>query len=104
MRDDTPSVYLLTGPAGAAKAAYARLLANRGVVAVVAGTPEETADSLAAHVEAGRDAFLDQDLDVAERDRCKALVEELGGEWCSINFTVDHGPLADRLEGATDRG
>jgi NADP-dependent 3-hydroxy acid dehydrogenase YdfG len=104
MRDDTPSVYVLTGPAGRAKAAYAHALAEHGVIAVAAGTPEETSNILAAHVEAGRDAFIDHDVDAATRDRYKALVEELGGEWCSINFTVDHGPLADRLEGTTDRG
>jgi len=98
MRDDTPSVYLLTGSAGPAKAAYARALADNGVIAVEPGTAKATAADLAAHVQAGRDAFIDHEIDTAERDRFKALVEELGGEWCLINFTVDHGPLADRLD------
>jgi hypothetical protein len=104
MRDDTPSVYLLTGPTGPAKAAYARALAYNGVVAVEPGTAEATAAELAAHVQAGRDAFIDHEIEAAERDRFKALIEEHGGEWCLINFTVDHGPLAGRLKGATDRG
>jgi hypothetical protein len=102
MRDDTPCVYLLTGPAGPAKAAYARALADQGVVAVEAGTADETAASLTDHVRAGRDAYIDHVIEPSDRDRYKGLVEELGGEWCLINFTVDHGPLADRLDGATE--
>jgi hypothetical protein len=111
MRDDTPSVYLLAGPAGPAKAAYVRALEDRGIDAVPTGTAEEVEASLIAHVEAGRDVFIDDELaEPGERARCKALVEAHGGQWCLINFTVDHTPLAGRLEGVavregvTDRG
>ena len=98
MRDDTPAVYLLAGPAGPAKAAYVRALIDHGVAEVVAGSPAQTAASLVDHVRAGRDSFLDHDTGaVEERDRYKALVEEHGGEWCLINFTVDHAPLTDLL-------
>jgi hypothetical protein len=109
MRDDTPSVYLLAGPAGPAKSAYAQVLIEHGVAEVAVGSPGLTADgrigeaahTLVEHVRTGRDAFLDHELvPVDERDRYKALVEEHGGQWCLINFTVDHSPLATRF-GAT---
>jgi hypothetical protein len=97
MRDDTPAVYLLAGPAGPAKAAYARALADQGVVEVPPGSPGQV---LVEHLQTGRDAFLDHDRVPAEdRERFKALVEEHGGEWCLITFTVDHTPLASRLGG-----
>jgi hypothetical protein len=94
MRDDIPAVYLLAGPAGPAKAAYADTLIDHGVIEVRPGELSTLID----HVRAGRDAFLDQDLVPTEdRDRYKTLVEDHGGEWCLINFTVDHTPLVDRL-------
>ncbi len=87
-------MYLLAGPAGPAKAAYARVLIDHGVVEVCPAT----AATLVEHVQAGRDAFLDHDLFPAdESDRYRALVEEHGGQWCLINFGVDHSPLAARL-------
>jgi hypothetical protein len=106
MRDDTPSVYLLAGPAGPAKSAYARVLIEHGVAEVEVRSAErspdgrvaETAHTLIEHVRTGRDAFLDHDLvPVDERDRYKALVEEHGGQWCLITFTVDHSALANRF-------
>jgi hypothetical protein len=98
MRDETPSVYLLAGPTGPAKAAYARALTEHGVVEVRPESPAQTASTLVEHVRTGHDVFIDHDLVPAEdRDQYKALVEEHGGEWCLINFTVDHTPLAARL-------
>jgi hypothetical protein len=95
MRDDTPSVYLLAGPASPAKAAYAKVLADHGVAEVPAAADDGLAELLLAHLDNGRDAFIDHDLaDTGERDRCKALVEEHGGQWCLINFSVDHTALA----------
>jgi hypothetical protein len=97
MRDDTPAVYVLAGPAGPGKAAYADALVTRGVVRI------DTPDDVVEHVAAGRDVFL-ATADPAERDRCKALAEGHGAQWCLINFTGDHTPLAGRLADATDRG
>jgi len=98
MRDDTPSVYLLAGASGPAKSAYARMLVEHGVAEVPVGSPGQTVSALASHVETGRDAFLDHELMPAEEwDRYKALVEEHGGQWCLITFTVDHSPLATRF-------
>jgi hypothetical protein len=95
MREDTPAVYLLAGPAGPAKAAYARTLTDHGVVEVPAGSPSQVASTLVAHLQAGRDAFLDdENVPPEEWDAYKALVEEHGGQWCLITFTVDHAPLA----------
>jgi hypothetical protein len=95
MRDDTPSVYLLAGPASPAKAAYAKTLAELGVAEVPAGADDATVvDLLLTHLRSGRDAFVDEDLsDPGARERRKALVEEHGGQWCLINFTVDHTSL-----------
>ena len=96
-----PSVYLLAGPSGPAKSAYTQVLAEHGVAEVPVGSPVQTVSALVTHVQTGRDAFLDHDLVPAEElDRYKALVEEHGGQWCLINFTVDHSPLATRF-GAT---
>ena len=98
MRDETPAVYLLAGPDGPAKAAYARILVDHGVLEVPAGQPAQLAATLAGHVQAGRDAFLDHELvPHAERDRYKSLVEEHGGEWCLITFSADHAALATHL-------
>ena len=98
MRDHTPAVYLLAGPDGPAKAAYARTLAEHGVVEVLPGPPAQLTATVIEHVQAGRDTFLDHEqVPVDERDRYKALVEEHGGEWCLITFTVDHAALATRL-------
>lgn len=99
MRDDTPAVYLLAGPAGPAKAAYAQALTDHGVVEVPSAEPPgQIASTLVAHVQTGRDAFLDHDSVPAEdQDRYKALVEEHGGQWFLINFTVDHASLGTRL-------
>jgi hypothetical protein len=102
MRDDTPAVYLLAGPAGSAKAAYARTLTDHGVVEVPAGSPSQVASTLIAHMQAGRDAFLDDEhVPSEEWDAYKALVEEHGGQWCLITFTVDHAPLATWLNPAS---
>jgi hypothetical protein len=99
MREDTPAVYLLAGPAGPAKAAYARTLTDHGVVEVPASSPGQVASALVAHLQAGRDVFLDQEeLPADQRDAYKALVEEHGGQWCLITFTVDHAPLAAWLD------
>ena len=99
MRDDTPAVYLLAGPAGPAQTAYARALLDHGVVEVPsAEPPEQIASALVAHVQTGRDVFLDHDRVPAEdQDRYKSLVEEHGGQWCLINFTRDHASLGRRL-------
>jgi hypothetical protein len=97
MRDDTPTVYVLVGPPGPGKAAYVDALVTRGVAQV--DTPED----VVGPVGAGRDAFL-VTADPDERDRCKTLTETHGGQWCLINFTDDHTPLAGRLADATDRG
>ena len=95
MRDDTPAVYLLAGPATAAKAAYARALADHGVLEVPPGSPNQL---LVDYLQTGRDAFVDQERVPAEdRDRYKALVEQHGGQWCQITFTVDHDLLATRI-------
>src|SRR5688572_1299742 len=95
MRDDTPAVYLLAGPAGPAKTAYAQALIDHGVVEVPAGSSGQT---LVDHLLTGRDAFLDQDRVPAEdRELYKALVETHGGQWCLINFSIDHSLLATRL-------
>lgn len=95
MRDDTPAVYLLAGPAGPAKAAYARALLDHGVLEVPPGSPSQL---LVDYMQTGRDAFLDQEQVPAEdRERYKALVEQHGGQWCQITFTVDHNPLVSRL-------
>jgi hypothetical protein len=97
MRDDTPAVYLLAGPAGPAKAAYARALIDNGVIEVRPATASHT---LVDHLQTGRDAFLDHEgVSVEDRDRYRALVEEHGGQWCMIHFSVDHAPLAARLPG-----
>jgi hypothetical protein len=94
MRDNMPSVYLLAGPASPSKAAYAKVLAELGVVEVPANEGG-VADLLLAHLRSGRDAFVADELsNTEERDRCKALVEEHGGQWCLINFSVDHTSLS----------
>jgi hypothetical protein len=96
MRDDTPTVYVLVGPAGPGKAAYADALVTRGVVRV--DTPEGVVEQVAA----GRDVFL-ATADPDDRDQCKTLAESHGAQWCLINFTDDHTPLVGRLADATDR-
>ena len=94
MRDTTPTVYLLAGGASDGRAAYARALEAKGAVRVPAGDHDE----LAGHVAAGRDVVLDHGLDEqAERELYKRLVEDHGGQWCLINFTVDHEGLLQRL-------
>lgn len=99
MRDDMPSVYLLAGSAGPAKSAYVQVLVDHGVVQLPPAAPAQTAAALVEHLRAGRDALIDHDLtDESERERCKALVEEHGGQWCLINFSVDHGPLTSLLD------
>lgn len=103
MRDDTPSVYLLAGPSGPVKAAYAQALIEQGLRSVPLGSATQTAATLIEHLRSGRDAFLDHDFaEAADRDQCKALVEEHGGQWCLINFTIDHGPLARILRSTVD--
>lgn len=124
MREDTPTVYLLAGLPGSGKTTYAKALASEGVVRLAVdevvqerhGTVgvdyqasqreellrpilEEINEQLVAHVEAGRDVVLDHGLGEPEvRDAYKRLVEEHGGQWCVIHFTVDHTDLIRRLE------
>ena len=103
MRDDTPSVYLLAGPSGPVKAAYVQALIEHGLRQVPVGPAAHTAAALIEHVRSGRDAFLDHDFtEAADRDQCKALVEEHGGQWCLISFAIDHGPLAAILRSTVD--
>jgi predicted kinase len=124
MRDETPTVYLLAGLPGSGKTTYAKALESEGVVRLAVdeaiqarhGTfgvdypSEEHFDHLASvlkeidkqlidHVEAGRDVVLDHGLGQRdERDFYKRLVEEHGGQWCLIHFSVDHTELIRRLE------
>jgi predicted kinase len=124
MRDDTPTVYLLAGLPGSGKTTYAKALESEGVVrlavddeirtrhglfgddypaeehlALLAGVLQDINKQLIDHVEAGRDVVLDHGLGQRdERDAYKRLVEEHGGQWCLIHFTVDHTELIRRLE------
>jgi predicted kinase len=124
MRDDTPTVYLLAGLPGSGKTTYAKALQSEGVVRLavdeeilarhgaagvdyhadehhshLAGVLEDLNQQLIDHVEAGRDVVLDHGLGQRdERDFYKRLVEEHGGQWCLIHFTVDHTELIRRLE------
>jgi hypothetical protein len=98
MREDTPAVYLLAGPAGPAKAAYVQTLIDHGVVEVPPGPASQVSATLVAHLQSGRDVFLDQEQIAPEdRDGYASLIEEHGGQWCLITFSVDHTPLATRL-------
>jgi predicted kinase len=69
---------------------------------------DEAADELITQVRAGRDVLVEYGAaQPEERDRCKRLVEDHGAQWCLINFTAEHGPLAQRPEAAelvTDHG
>jgi predicted kinase len=124
MRDDTPTVYLLAGLPGSGKTTYAKALESEGVVRLgvddeirarhglfgvdypveehlgfLAGVLEDVNQQLIEHVEAGHDVVLDHGLGQRdERDSYKRLVEEHGGQWCLIHFTVDHTELIRRLE------
>ena len=94
MRDTTPTVYLLVGGASDGRVAYARALEAQGAVRIPVGDHGE----LAGHVAAGRDVVLDHGLeDGRRRDEYKRLVDEHGGQWCLINFTVDHESMLQRL-------
>ena len=94
MRDDTPSVYFLAGPDSPAKTSYARTLTELGVVEVSAQSASEFAAMLVSHLRAGRDAYIAREFGTREdQERCKLLVEDHGGQWLSVNFGVDHGPL-----------
>ncbi len=62
-----------------------------------ASTPSELAASLVAHLRAGRDAYIAHEFpSAADRERCRLLVEDHGGQWMSINFGIDHGSVANR--------
>ena len=106
MRDDTPTVYLLAGPAGPGKTAYARALEAHGVVRLPnAAALPETGRLLVEHSAAGRDVLLEHTLAQAgEREDLQRLVEEHGAQWCLVNFGVDHADLARRLEPVIDPG
>ena len=65
MHDHTPSVYLLAGPDGPAKAAYARKLTEHGFVEVPPGPPADLATAVVEHLRAGHDVFLDHDSPAA---------------------------------------
>jgi hypothetical protein len=70
-------------------------LIDCGVIEVPPGSPGQT---LVDHIQTGRDAFLDhENVSVEDRDRYQALVEEHGGQWCRIHFTVDHSLLGKQL-------
>ena len=123
MRDETPTVYLLAGLPGSGKTTYAKALESEGVVRLaveeiqsrhgvfgvdypdeahfdyLAGVLDEINRQLIDHVEAGHDVVLDYGLGQREeRDFYKSLVEEHGGQWCLIHFSVDHTELIRRLE------
>ncbi len=103
MRDDTPTVYLLAGLPGSGRT-YAKALESEGVVrlAVAEDAPapfEEMNRLLVQHLEAGRDVVLDHGLvEPEQRAFYKQLVEDHGGEWCLIHFTVDHTDMVRRLD------
>jgi predicted kinase len=115
MRDDTPTVYLLAGLPGSGKT-YAKALESEGVVRLAVDEPspaspdrvaagragggpgDEINRQLVAHLEAGRDVVLDHGLaEPEQREFYKHLVEDHGGQWCLIHFTVDHTDLIRRL-------
>jgi predicted kinase len=124
MRDETPTVYLLAGLPGSGKTTYAKALESEGVVRLsvdeevqarhgvlgvdyptaahsdhLASVLDEINDQLIDHVEAGHDVVLDHSLGQREeRDFYKSLVEDHGGQWCLIHFSVDHTELIRRLE------
>ena len=101
MRDHTPTVYLLTGSAGSDAKAYAQVLEDQGVVRLGPGaTRDELGARLAEHVDAGRDAVLDEGLGTPEDlDFYKRVVEAHGAEWCVIHFSGDHAAVVRRLRG-----
>jgi hypothetical protein len=97
MRDDTPSVYFLSGPDTPAKSSYARTLSELGVVEVSGSSPSELVASLVALLRAGRDVYIAHEFpNAADRERCRLLVEDHGGQWMSMNFGIDHGPVTKR--------
>lgn len=108
MRDDTPTVYLLAGLPGSGKT-YAKALESEGVVRLTvpaaasdedpAGGLDEINRQLVEHLRAGRDVVIDHGMVQPEqRQFYQELVEEHGGQWCLIHFTVDHSDLIRRLD------
>jgi predicted kinase len=103
MRVDTPTVYLLAGTPASGTSTYAKALESGGVVRLVISDAttlgEDVNGQLVDHIEAGRDVVLDHGLvSPEERERYKQLVDEHGGQWCLIHFTMDHRDLIRRLE------
>jgi len=124
MHSAIPTVYLLAGQPGSGKTTYAKALEAGGVVRLAVaeetqarhGAPgvdypasehddrqqvvlAELSQLLVAHVLAGRDVVLDHGLGHrTERDFYKQLVEDNGGQWFLINFTLDHSELIRQLE------
>jgi hypothetical protein len=99
MREDTPTVYLLAGPAGPGKTAYIQALEERGVHRLRADTElsEETAAALVDHLESGRDVLVEYDsAGQPERDRIQRLADASRAQSLTVHFTIDHDQFAAR--------
>jgi hypothetical protein len=99
MREDTPTVYLLAGPAGPGKTAYVQALEERGVHRLQAETElsEQTAAALVDHLESGRDVLVEYDsAGQPERDRIQRLADAAQAQSLIVHFAVDHDQFAAR--------